>query len=211
MRKLLKCLGGSAVLSGIALGVYLVAIQMTGNFAAVVPGEVYRSNQPNATVIADYAARYGIKSIINLRGKEEKAHWYKQEIAAAKTLGLTHIDFGMSASRELTLEEARQLTAILRDVPKPVLIHCRSGADRTGLASVIYLNRIAHVDEATAERQLSIRFGHFGVPFLSPTYAMDETWERIEDEPSITGSGLSASTLEEAGPLAKPDRDHIFG
>lgn len=187
MRKFLTCLGISAVLAGVTLGVYLVSIQLTGNFAAVVPGVVYRSNQPDAAEIADYKERYGIKSIINLRGREEKARWYTQEIAAAKTLGLNHIDFGMSASRELTPQEARQLTAILRDVPKPVLIHCRSGADRTGLASVIYLNRIANVDEDTAERQLSIRFGHFGVPFFSPTYAMDETWERIEDEPNNAG------------------------
>ncbi|MDQ0318458.1 protein tyrosine/serine phosphatase [Pararhizobium capsulatum DSM 1112] len=187
MRKMLKWSGISACLAGIGLGAYLVGIQLTGNFAVVVPGEVYRSNQPSASEIADYAQLYDIKSIVNLRGSDDKAAWYKDEVTAAKGLGLTHIDFKMSADQELTLEEARQLTAILRDAPKPLLIHCRSGADRTGLASVIYLNRIAKVDESTAERQLSIRFGHVGIPFFSPTYAMDETWERIEKDDNFAG------------------------
>lgn len=77
-------------------------------------------------------------------------------------------------------DEARQLATLLRDAPKPLLIHCRSGSDRTGLASAIYLNQVANIDQETAERQLSLRFGHIGIPLVSPTYAMDESWERLE-------------------------------
>ena len=69
---------------------------------------------------------------------------------------------------------------LCHDAPRPILIHCRSGADRTGLASVVYLARVAHADEETAERQLSIRYGHFAVPFFSSAYAMDESWEDME-------------------------------
>nr|WP_298098759.1 dual specificity protein phosphatase family protein [uncultured Shinella sp.] len=163
-----------------AAGAYLVTIQLTGNFAAVVPGEVYRSNQPTADDIAAYAGRYGIRTIINLRGRQENAAWYEDEIAAAKRLGIGHVDFPMVADQRLDAEGAARLIAILKDVPRPILIHCRSGADRTGLASVLYLAKVAGVDEATAERQLSVRFGHIGIPLLSPTYAMDESWEALE-------------------------------
>lgn len=169
----------SGILASLA-GLYLVGIQLTGNFAAVLVGEIYRSNQPTAAQITDYAANYGIKTIVNLRGSAKDATWYKEEVATAKTLGLTHIDFAMSADRVLSVDEVRSLTTILRNAPKPLLVHCRSGADRTGLVSAIYLSQIANVDEETAERQLSIRFGHIGIPFVSPTYAMDESWERLE-------------------------------
>lgn len=37
------------------------------------------------------------------------------------------------------------------------------------------------IDEETAEKQLSIRFGHVGIPFLSPAFAMDESWEALEE------------------------------
>lgn len=163
------------------LAVYLVGIQMAGNFAIVVPGEVYRSNQPTAADIEAYASRYNIRTIVNLRGRDDGAAWYKEEAAAAGQLGLAMIDFPMQADHRLDLKRAAKLVAILRTAPRPILIHCRSGADRTGLASVIYLARIAKVDEETAERQLSLRFGHVGIPFLSPAYAMDESWEALEE------------------------------
>ena len=74
---------------------------------------------------------------------------------------------------------------ILRDAPKPLLIHCRSGADRTGLASVIYQAVIKGMDEDRAESQLSLRFGHFSVPVLSQAWPMDQTWERIEAKTAL--------------------------
>lgn len=180
MRRTLKWIGLSTGAAALVLGAYLAAIQITGNFAVVLPGELYRSNQPDAARLASYKERYGIRTIVNLRGDNGNAGWYRDEVAAAEKLGLTHLNFRMSARRELSVDEARQLIAILADAPRPILIHCRSGADRTGLASVLYLSRIAKVDEDEAEKQLSIRYGHVGIPFLSPAYAMDETWEKLE-------------------------------
>jgi protein tyrosine/serine phosphatase len=180
MHTLLKWSGILSSLIGLVLAVYLIAIQLTGNFATVLPGELYRSNQPTAAQITSYAANYGIKTIVNLRGSKPNAAWYRQEVAAVRALGLTLIDFDMSANRELSVDEARQLASLLRDAPKPLLIHCRSGSDRTGLASAIYLSQVANIDKETAEWQLSLRFGHIGIPFVSPAYAMDESWERFE-------------------------------
>lgn len=177
----LKLAALTAGAATVAFGLYFLAIQATGNFYAVVPGELYRSNQPTAFQVADYAQRYGIKTIVNLRGSAEDAAWYRDEVATAATYGVKHIDFRMSALRQLTLEESEKLVALLRDAPKRILIHCKSGADRTGLASAIYLHQIAKVDDGVAEWQLSLRFGHVGIPYLSPTYAMDETWENVED------------------------------
>ena len=187
MNGILKRAALSLGVTAVAAGAYLAAIQMTGNFAAVVPGEAYRSNQPSAGDIASYATHYGIRTIVNLRGRHETATWYRDEAAAAKRLGLTLVDFPMLADRPLDAEAADRLVTILRDAPRPILIHCRSGADRTGLASVIYLARIAKTDEETAERQLSVRYGHIGIPFLSPTYAMDESWEDLEEAAAIAG------------------------
>lgn len=187
MLKILKLVGLAGCVTGLGLAAYLFAIQVTGNFSEVVPGALYRSNQPTALQVAEYAQRYGIRTIVNLRGIREDAAWYKNEVAAAGALGIRHIDFKMVASRQLTPEEAHRLVALLRDAPKPILIHCKSGADRTGLASVLYLNQIAGVDEDTAERQLSIRFGHFSIPFFSPSYAMDENWEKLEKVYGLSG------------------------
>ncbi|CAN7635824.1 dual specificity protein phosphatase family protein [Rhizobium sp. LjRoot98] len=187
MRRFLKWTMIGPVASVFILGSYLLAIQLTGNFHEVVPGELYRSNQPTAGQIANYKRRYGINTILNLRGSSEDASWYREEVAAATSLGVKHIDFRMLAERQLTLDETHHLIALLRDAPKPLLIHCKSGSDRTGLAAAIYLQQIAKVNEETAEQQLSLRFGHFAIPYLSPAYAMDENWENLEKTFGLSG------------------------
>lgn len=174
-----KCAGLGTALVATACGAYLGGIQLMGNFAEIVPGEVYRSAQPSAQDIDHYVKTYGIKTIVNLRGAN-KTSWYAEEDGAARKHGIKLIDFRMSARRILTRDQTDQLVALLKDAPKPILIHCKSGSDRTGLVSVIYLNRLAGINEETAEGQLSVRFGHIGIPYLSSTYAMDQSWEDLE-------------------------------
>ncbi len=168
-------------------GAYLYALQYKGNTHAVVHGEVYRSNQPDAARIAAMKKLYGIRTIINLRGPEPGIRWYDEEIAAARALGIQHVDFTMSASRPLTREQSRQLIALMRDAPKPLLIHCKSGSDRTGLAAALYVAAIAKGGEAQAEGQLSVVYGHFGFPLL-PAYAMEQSFETMEEELGFHGS-----------------------
>lgn len=174
-------LSGLSVLAVAAsLGGYAWALQLTGNFHTVVRGELYRSAQPSPQQLADYVQKNGIKTVINLRGEDDTAKWYGQDLAEANRLGVEHIDFQMSSSYELSPERADELVAIMRLAPKPILIHCNSGADRSGLVSVIYSQQIAGIDEETAERQLSFYYGHVGLQEVSPTYAMDSSWTKLE-------------------------------
>jgi protein tyrosine/serine phosphatase len=172
------------ILNGIGLllllvGGYYLYLRATDNFDAVVAGEVYRSSQPSATAITHFEKAYGIKTILNLRGAEEKKAWYDSEVAQSKALDIKHIDFRMSSAHELNEQEAMQLIAIMRDAPKPLLIHCQAGADRTGLASALYLAAIAGKSEQVAEGQLSLRYGHIPYSF-SRAFPMDETFEKME-------------------------------
>ncbi|MDB5556597.1 MAG: tyrosine phosphatase family protein [Rhizobium sp.] len=170
-----------ATLPIVAVSSYLGIQYLRGNVHEVDPGELYRSGQLNASQIRDVTKRYGIRSIVNLRGASPKAKWYQEELAEAKALGLIHIDFKMLATRELSMDRAAALEAALRDVPKPVLIHCEGGSDRSGLASAIFMHRIRGMDIEKAEGQISLYYGHFSIPHLSQAYPMDQTWEKLED------------------------------
>ncbi|MFN3442180.1 MAG: tyrosine-protein phosphatase, partial [Rhizobium rosettiformans] len=121
----------------------------------------------------------GIKTVINLRGENPGKDWYDDEIAATAAHGARHVDFGMSARKDLTAERTQELLSILKTAEQPILVHCMSGADRTGLASVIFLQQVAGVDEEEAEWQLSPLYGHINLPFLA-AYAMDDSWEALE-------------------------------
>ncbi|MDX3929623.1 MAG: tyrosine-protein phosphatase [Shinella sp.] len=167
------------MLLAILAGLHAAHLLLTGNFHEVVAGELYRSSQPSPVEIASMKRDYGIRTIINLRGAARGKAWYDDEVAAAKALDINHVDFPMSAARELNADEATRLIALMRDAPKPILIHCKAGADRTGLAAAFYAAGIAKLGELAAEQQISITYGHFSI-FFSSAYAMDRTFEMME-------------------------------
>lgn len=170
------CLGALVA----ALVLWLGWLHASGNFHPVIDGEVYRSAQMSPADLSRWQAEYGIRSVLNLRGENADAPWYRDEIEAARALGLTHADFRMSARRSIDSAEAAHLVRLMRDLPKPLLIHCASGADRTGLASALYVAALAKGGEEAAEWQLSPRYGHLGIPVLSQAWPMDQSWEVLE-------------------------------
>jgi protein tyrosine/serine phosphatase len=171
------------------IGAYLGHLQLTGNFHVALAGQLYRSAQPTPAQIDHYADAYGVRTVLNLRGAHANAAWYRDEISETNRLGLRHVDFRMSASKELSAADTARLLTILRQSPKPILVHCQSGADRSGLVAAIFLRDIAGVDAATAAGQISLYYGHIGIPYLSSTYAMDRTWQKLQagagDQPKM--------------------------
>ena len=170
----------SAVL--LALGVvtggyaiYCAVIIETGNFHAVDPGVLYRSAQLGDQDLQAYARRYGIKSVLNLRGAHPGEAWYDGEMDAVHQLALVHYDYPLSAKRFVTSGEIAELLDIVRRAPKPLLVHCRSGADRSGLLAALYRYAVDGDSAAQADAQLSLVFGHF--PYLtSRSGAMDDSF-----------------------------------
>ena len=159
---------------------YLVALQLTGNVHEVLSGELYRSAQMSDAGFARYIKKYHIKTVINLRGENYAQAWYQQERVAAAKENVRYIDFRMSSKRELTEAEVKALVTQMRDAPKPLLIHCRAGADRVGLASALYMAALHRTSEFTAKLQLSPLYGHLtyfiGAPAMNRTFEAMEAW-----------------------------------
>jgi protein tyrosine phosphatase (PTP) superfamily phosphohydrolase (DUF442 family) len=158
---------------------YVGVTAMTGNFHTVAEGEVYRSAHPSPAALERYVREHGIRTVINLRGENPSDGWYQDEIATSRRLGLRHVDFRMSAKRGITRREAWRLIQIMQTAPKPILIHCESGADRTGLASALYVAGIQRRGEDAAEEQLSLKYGHIAAPF-GKGWGMTVTFEEME-------------------------------
>lgn len=177
--KAMKWIGSAALAAGLSLGVYLGVMQLSGNVHTVIAGELYRSGQLSGEMIESLNKSYGIRTILNLRGSNPDKDWYRDEIEATSRLGINHIDFPMSSRELLDDERAKEIIALMRAAPKPLLIHCMGGADRSGLISALYLRYIADRPHVVAEGQLSLYFGHFAVPVLSKAYAMDVTWDNL--------------------------------
>jgi protein tyrosine phosphatase (PTP) superfamily phosphohydrolase (DUF442 family) len=175
LRRTLQALSVAIALPIASFGAYCGALIYSGNFHAVTDGVLYRSAQLSKSGFTASIQQYHIKSILNLRGAHPRQAWYDDEVAAAQENGVTHYDFALSAKRFVGTEQAEQILALVRDAPKPLLIHCQSGSDRTGLIAALYRYAVEHADAAEADRQLSLAYGHF--PYLtSKSGAMDDSF-----------------------------------
>jgi len=138
-------------------------VQESHNFHPITDGEAYRSAQLDREEFEYYIDRYNIKSIINLRGENPETRWYREELGVSTRRHIKHYDIALSSSREPTEEDIRKLVEIFRTAPRPVLIHCLAGADRSGLAAAIWKVIIDKEPKSEAERQLSLFYGHLPV------------------------------------------------
>ncbi len=131
------------------------------NFHWIVPGEAARSAQAYAGLLGPFLARHRIRALINLRGNHPKFAWWRYENRVSTARGVTHIDV-MLDSRRLP---QRGMLAALFDAfdkaPRPLLIKCSGGQDRTSFAAALYL---IHRDGWNAKPRAEQQFARF--PYL---------------------------------------------
>lgn len=146
------------------------------NLDEIAPG-AWRSNQPSQRRLKRYRAM-GIKTILNLRGVTDRSPYLFEE-EACRDLGLHIINKKLSARKLPRKTRLLELLDAFDTIEKPFLMHCKSGADRAGLASALYLLHIDEVPVEQAQRQLSLRYIHIrasktGVlDFFLDAYASD--------------------------------------
>jgi len=121
--------------------------------------DVWRSAQPAPHNVARLA-RQGIRTIINLRGSRYcGGYWLEQR--ACQRHGITLVDYQVRSRAAPTREEIQGAADLFERIKYPILMHCKSGADRAGLMSVLYLMLHKNMAVEQAMQQLSARFGHF--------------------------------------------------
>jgi protein tyrosine phosphatase (PTP) superfamily phosphohydrolase (DUF442 family) len=155
------------------LGAYLAALLLCltlvlwfvgaigGNVREVDPGRLYRSAQLSGATLERTIRSYKIASIVNLRGKDPGDPSYDSEMSLSKEFSLRHCDISLSAYHLPPPAELAKLLNAFDSMPRPILVHCRGGSDRTGLASTIYENLYEKIPLDQAESsQLTWRYGH---------------------------------------------------
>ncbi|HEV7458339.1 MAG TPA: tyrosine-protein phosphatase [Roseococcus sp.] len=129
------------------------------NWGVVESGRLYRSNHPLPWQLAAAARRHGIASVINLRGHRAACGADRLCREAAPALGLVHADQPLESRGAPHKDRLQRLIHLFRTMPEPILIHCKSGADRTGLAAGVWRLLQGH-GAARAAAELSLRHGH---------------------------------------------------
>lgn len=123
-----------------------------------ISDQVWRSNHPPPLWVA-WAKRRGIKTIINLRGDNDLGS-YILSSEACERYGIKQVILKTYSRRLPSKELIHQAKQLFEEVEYPILMHCKSGADRAGIMSALYL--ILHEGRSVSEakRQLHWRYGH---------------------------------------------------
>jgi protein tyrosine/serine phosphatase len=150
--------------------------KITDNFHVVYAGELYRSAQLSAATLEKKINQYGIKTVINLRGESPGNAWYEREAATVEKAGAMLVNIRFTAGRIPTAAELTSLLAALTSAPRPILVHCEAGADRTGEAVGIYIFDKTG-DRAAARRALSPAYFHFEFTHPAMDYFVGEVYQ----------------------------------
>ena len=116
-----------------------------------VNDSLYRSDQPKRRGFKELEAA-GVKSVITfrrLKGDTKKAK--------GTNLELTNIPL---KAKELTEEKIIETLKVIYEAPKPVLIHCWAGSDRTGVMTAVY--RVVIEDWPKEKAIEELRYPDFG-------------------------------------------------
>ncbi|ORE93066.1 protein tyrosine/serine phosphatase [Stappia sp. 22II-S9-Z10] len=142
-----------------------------------VTDKLWRSSQPSPRDIAAIA-RDGVKTIVSLRADGFGGDPLEREACAAHGIAFERVVLqSRSAPPKAVLRQAMETFPRLQT---PVLLHCKSGADRAGLGSALWLILVEGASATEAKRQLSLRFGHIARAKTGILDVFMDAWEEGE-------------------------------
>ena len=135
------CLCAFACLAGAADFVQIDGVENSYR----VCEELYRSAQPERHGFTTLQ-KQGIRSVLNLRE-------YHKDTRKARHTQLYLMAYPV-ASSEMTAADVENCLALIARAPKPVLVHCWHGSNRTGIVVAAYRIVYQNWSVADAEKEL---------------------------------------------------------
>lgn len=139
---------------------YSSKFRITKNFYEEDPGRLFRSAQLTESELEEAIAKYKIKTVISLRGEPPSVFGGEPEAVTLARKKILYYHFGLDTDYYPSKEDLNKILDLFHDAPKPILIHCRTGADRTGMLAAIYAIEEMKQSKEVALRQLSIKYWH---------------------------------------------------
>jgi protein tyrosine/serine phosphatase len=143
----------------LACAVTVTAWALQDNFHTVLPGKVYRSAQLSPSALQERINCCGLRAILNLRGANLGEAWYDEECSLAEQEGIHHYDLATDSEYPPTPYDLRETIEVLDQCERPLLIHCQSGIDRTGVVAAICVLLSEEGSTAKARDQFGLLYG----------------------------------------------------
>lgn len=177
--------GRRAATRALLLGDHGVLRLFYDNTHMLAPDRFWRTYQPSPAKLKKWQQR-GVRTIINLRGQTPSGH-YLLEREACENLGLTLVDFRVYSREAPAREIIHGARKLFSEIEYPAVMHCKSGADRTGMMGVLYRFFEHGMPLDQALEQLSFRYGHVR---HGKTGVIDHAFQTYIDHARKAGSAL---------------------
>jgi tyrosine-protein phosphatase SIW14 len=128
------------------------------HFGVVEEGALYRCGQPTAAELEQLIAKYGLRTVVSLRGTrgaDDPDGWEQAEREVCRAKGVDFVAIPCNHKNPPTPEQVRQFLDLARDpARRPVLVHCRIGQQRTLLFCALYRVHIQGQDPKAAVQEM---------------------------------------------------------
>lgn len=179
-RRRLAWLVASAAVAAVlvAVGARAAYILAGGNLYTVIPGQVYRASQMSEAELRHTLQTYKIRTVLNLRGWDGLSEWYQTECRILEEQNIRLVDLDLVTGRLPWPSEITPVIEAIDDVDYPILVHCYSGADRTGLVAALALLLKTDCGLDDARRQLGLWYGHISLkaPAMDQFFDLYASW-----------------------------------
>src|SRR4051794_2957615 len=136
-------------------------LEILYNFYWITPGEIARSSQAYTGFLKQLLRERGIRGVVNLRGAKPGWRWWNYETRVCAELGVPHRDVRFNSRRLPSRAILLDMLNAFDEAPRPFLVKCSGGQDRTSFASALYL---LHTREWDAREHAEAQFARW--PYL---------------------------------------------
>ncbi len=179
-----------AVIAGAALWAAKRTSEGPVTVSELVPG-VLVASQPGAGEWRGIIERLGVRSVVNLRGPRPSERWYVDELAACRDLKVAHDDVRIKLDDWPPQHEVRRYVTLLERTPRPLLLHCKSGTDRSGWGAAVAMS----LGDAPLERALDLLSPAHGHVCNRATCPLHRFFARYQKWLSETGASHGGDTF----------------
>lgn len=130
---------------------FAVAYRRGVRLRELLPKQLYISSQPDPVQMRKLISSLGLRSVLNLRSEDPLR--FMAERRVCEQAGVTYLGVKLPLEDWTPRPVLLQILQILDTAPRPMLIHCRRGVDRSGLVAAVGL-LVAGLDLDTAWKQM---------------------------------------------------------
>ena len=133
--------------------------RINNNNSHRISQRAFRSGQPLPADLERYVGRFGIRTVVSLRDAKRSRPYNEMTERMCWELGVSFHKLGFSSRRPPPAKRIHAAKELLEGIEYPALFHCKSGADRAGVFSALYLHLIEGVP---MEETRQLRFWPYG-------------------------------------------------